>query len=100
MVYKTKFVLKVLFENDGQLYNANRGERNIKKENKKKSLTYCRYHKLKRSSDGKSRSGGPPESHQGGSGALIGIRGGAAGGLGGIMGPLWKPNGGGRGGAP
>lgn len=47
MVYKTKFVLKVLFENDGQLYNANRGERNIKKENKEKSLTYCRYHKLK-----------------------------------------------------
>lgn len=33
----------------------------------------------------------------GGIGALIGRRGGAPGGLGGMGGPLWKPRGGGRG---
>lgn len=40
----------------------------------------------------------PPEMDYGGIGALIGTRGGAPGGLGGIGGPLWKPKGGGRGG--
>lgn len=38
VVYKTKFVLKVLFENDGQLYNANRGgKETLKKKTKRKA---------------------------------------------------------------